>query len=166
VRPSNLVISMDGSTKETYEEIRVGSNYTKILNCFKTISKFKLKAGSRYPVINVAFVAMRSNISELPDLINLLSDWDINHLNVMFLVVHGKDLMDESLYFHQEMYNEWMEKSVRQAEKTGLSLSFPGYFNISANTGAENDNTDQQSWLRCEAPFHTALIQHDGSVLP
>ncbi|OGL43736.1 MAG: hypothetical protein A2161_01795 [Candidatus Schekmanbacteria bacterium RBG_13_48_7] len=163
---STLIISIDGATQETYEQIRIGARFKKVFDKLKTITKIKQSSGSNYPLIYIAFVAMRSNITELPSLIKILSQYSISFLNVMFLLVHGHELEKESLYFYPELYNHWIEKSRLQAADAGIKFNFPGFFAITGNNCKHTGTENLHRWLDCEAPFQTALIKYNGNVMP
>ena len=51
-----LICSVDGYTKEIYENVRIGANFETVLNNIKNLQNLKIKAGSKKPVIRVQMV--------------------------------------------------------------------------------------------------------------
>ncbi|MFQ5405664.1 MAG: radical SAM/SPASM domain-containing protein [Candidatus Micrarchaeia archaeon] len=70
-------ISVDGATKETYEKIRVGGNFERVLGNIKLLMKIKEELNSPIPELCFRFVIMKENYHEMPqfvDVINNLGD--------------------------------------------------------------------------------------------
>ena len=93
-----FAVSLDGATDETNGRIRRGSKIDSITENLKDIVRIKKERGLKYPWINFAFCAMRSNLQELPDLVKLAADIGIEEVKVVYLTVFGEDLMNESLW--------------------------------------------------------------------
>ncbi|RME06471.1 MAG: radical SAM protein, partial [Deltaproteobacteria bacterium] len=62
-----LVISMHGATKETYERIHVWGSYARLVENIDRLNRIKRERGAKHPVLYLQFVAMQSNIAELPE---------------------------------------------------------------------------------------------------
>jgi radical SAM protein with 4Fe4S-binding SPASM domain len=60
-----LIISIDGTTQETYEQYRVGGQLDKVLTGAQNIIKWKKELKSRKPYVVFQFVAFRSNESQV-----------------------------------------------------------------------------------------------------
>lgn len=65
-----IVISMDSHVKETYEKIRIGSNYNKVINNIMKLKNSGIK-------ISVNYVAQMTNKNEIMDAINFFKERDI-----------------------------------------------------------------------------------------
>jgi hypothetical protein len=69
-----LWVSLDGPTPESFADVRLGAALPQIL---ENVTRFReLRSRGYYPVpeIGIAFVAMKRNIAQLPDLL-ALSRW-------------------------------------------------------------------------------------------
>lgn len=66
---NHIMISVDGSTKETYESIRVGADYRKILENIYSFLNEREKCNSRLPLLRLTFVKMKVNEHELESFI-------------------------------------------------------------------------------------------------
>ena len=73
-------VSVDGATPETYEEIRSGARFSDVMRGLDALVEARERRGR--PWITVNFVAMESNIDELPELVALLESLGIGELNV------------------------------------------------------------------------------------
>jgi len=61
-----LIFSVDGATKETYEKIRIGANFEKVINNIKTFVESKKKAGLDNPSLMMNYVITEDKIKEIP----------------------------------------------------------------------------------------------------
>lgn len=64
-----ITISIDGATAPTYEAIRVGARFDALLRGIRALAAARERHGR--PDLNFSFVAMASNIAELPALMEL-----------------------------------------------------------------------------------------------
>src|SRR5438270_4139276 len=68
---SELHASLDGATAETYEYIRVRAHFDRVLANLQNLIDARTRLGSTTPRIRLVCVAMRRNLTELPDLVRL-----------------------------------------------------------------------------------------------
>lgn len=124
-----LVISVDGVTPESYSDIRVHGDLDRIIQNLRYLQGVKLRKVGRHakPEFALAFVAMKSNINELPDLAKLasyLGAWEVKVSNV---VPHTAEMEAEILY----------EQALRAASfresKWAVNMSLPR-IDVNANT--------------------------------
>ena len=54
--------------------------------------------GKKWPYINFVFTAMKSNISQLPDMVKLASDIGLQEVKVVYMTAFDEGLANESLY--------------------------------------------------------------------
>lgn len=62
-----LIISIDGTTQEVYEQYRVGGNLEKVLEGARTIMQWKKKLKSRTPFVVFQFLVVRPNEHQLEE---------------------------------------------------------------------------------------------------
>lgn len=80
---SEIAISLDAGTKKTYERIRIGSDFEKVVgNARKFVEMRRLK-GKKYPRIGTNFVLLRSNIHELPEFVRLSKFIGVDHISTV-----------------------------------------------------------------------------------
>lgn len=68
-----IYISMDGATKETYESIKVGCNYDKVLTNIKNLLQWKKELKSPIPEICFRFIVNKKNVHEMADFVKVLN---------------------------------------------------------------------------------------------
>jgi len=120
-----FAVSIDGATDETNSRIRRGSKIDVIVKELRDIVRIKKERGLKYPWINFVFCAMRSNLRELPDLVRLAADIGIEEVKVVYLTVFGEDLMNESLWGHEEEIASVFDEAVKIGEELGIALKLP-----------------------------------------
>jgi radical SAM protein with 4Fe4S-binding SPASM domain len=60
-----IIISIDGATKETYEAIRPGGEFDRLVENIKYLSNYRREKGLKKPLIRTQFVKMKENIHEV-----------------------------------------------------------------------------------------------------
>lgn len=81
-----LHISIDGTTAETYEAIRVGARFDRLLVNLETFVETRARLGSERPYLWLVLVIMRRNLHELPDLMHLAHRYTVRNVFVQHLV--------------------------------------------------------------------------------
>jgi MoaA/NifB/PqqE/SkfB family radical SAM enzyme len=66
-----MIFSFDGATRETYEKIRRGSSYDKVVNNIKALVMARNRRGLRKPSVRVQMVKMRENEREVEAFIKM-----------------------------------------------------------------------------------------------
>ncbi len=95
-----LVISLDGVTPETYAGVR-GAMMSQVLDNIRGLNEAKRELGSLLPALGIEFVALRSNIAELPDLSGLASRLNATRVLVSNVLAYTDDMRDEMLYGYE-----------------------------------------------------------------
>lgn len=67
-----VTVSIDGASAETYEAIRRGATFANVLRGIRALVAAQKRYGR--PRVDLSFVAMRSNIEEIPRLVELAAD--------------------------------------------------------------------------------------------
>lgn len=111
---TNIMISMDGASKSTYERVRVGSKYEQVVGNVMALHDLKERSGSRYPRIILVFVMMKQNVHEAPIFIELAERLGAESVSYHHLVPtnHIKDL-GEQLNTSKAMYNYYREQIIK-----------------------------------------------------
>lgn len=67
-----IFASIDAATKETYEKIRVGSNFERVINNVRTLFRLKEEKKTCFPEIAFHYIVNKLNLHEIPRYINLV----------------------------------------------------------------------------------------------
>ena len=157
-RPLNyIVFSVDGASPETYETIRVGSDFQRVWRNLENVVGTRERRGWKGPAINIEFVAMASNVAELPALVKMADEAGVYRLKVSHLVVWDEVLRDQSLFYHQDLLRRSFTEAAEAAAGRRLILALP---KIIGGTPA----ADTAAIPPCRYPWHYAMISFEGDV--
>ncbi len=84
----DIVISFDGATPETFNSIRKGTTMDEVLRGIDFLNKAKERLCSQTPRLGFEFVAMKKNVHELPQLVDLAAEKGIIFIIVTNLLPH------------------------------------------------------------------------------
>ncbi|MCO5249307.1 MAG: SPASM domain-containing protein [Chitinophagales bacterium] len=63
-----LIISIDGTTQDTYEQYRIGGNIDRVIEGAKNVIRWKKKLKSKTPFVIFQFLVVRHNEHQIPEL--------------------------------------------------------------------------------------------------
>jgi len=107
--------------------------------------------------LTMVFCAMRRNIDELEDYVHLAKRIGARVIQVNYLLVVKPDtgLEDDSMVFHQELYDDRVLKAKRLAASYGILLNHqPTFF----------DWRPEHSSSPCYSPWRSVNISHTGNA--
>lgn len=67
-----ILVSLDGATKETYERIRIGSNFEKVIKNIKHFIWLKKKMDAHFPELDFHYIVTKANMREIPQYIEMV----------------------------------------------------------------------------------------------
>jgi pyruvate-formate lyase-activating enzyme len=85
---SQLYLAMDGVTKATYERVRVGANYEKVLRNVERLLELKRETGSRLRVV-LQIIAMNETQEEVAEFVRRWTRPEVDQVNVKHLDTWG-----------------------------------------------------------------------------
>jgi len=95
-----LVVSVDGVKPETYAGIR-GAILSEVLGNIASLNEIKGELGSLNPSLIIEFVALQSNIGELPELSQLAAHLNAARVVVSNILPYTEDMRSEVLYGYE-----------------------------------------------------------------
>ena len=93
-KPDWVNISIDGATKKTYEDIRVGADFNVVIANVKELARVVKNTGIE---LSIWFLGMKDNIEELPLMVKLVLGLGVKHLNMQSVHNWGKKEWEERL---------------------------------------------------------------------
>ena len=121
-----ITISCDAGTKETFERIRPPMKWEMLMRRFDSLAAIKKERGSRYPILSVTAVLMRSNVREMPEMVRLMSSKGVEQMNFVHLgVIGGLGNEHESLINDPKLANDALAETRRVAEEVGMQVMLP-----------------------------------------
>ncbi|MBW2148682.1 MAG: radical SAM protein [Deltaproteobacteria bacterium] len=155
-----VAYSVDGATPHTYENIRRGASFNKVLSHISSMEELRSKTSAPYPgTTMIFFVMMRGNIHELPLMVDICVDLGIDKLIAKNLDVILAAEHDAERIFHWEpekidpSHQQIVHESLKRAREKGLFMRvydfLPGELSV-----CEQD------------PLHTVFFNWEGHVSP
>ena len=121
----DIVVSIDGATSGTYNEIRKDASLDQVLTNVERLNKAKKKLGSQTPRIGFEFVAMKRNISELPQVVDLAARYGISFIIITHLLPHTSEMNDQTLYeYDSDQAIELFNATEAEAKRRNLDMAF------------------------------------------
>jgi len=76
-----ITISIDGATRETYNRIRVGSDFDLVTGNIRAMTAYKREVGSSKPILSTTFVVMSNNVHELAEMVRVAADIGLENVH-------------------------------------------------------------------------------------
>ena len=174
----SLCVSVDGATKETYERIRAGAKFDRLVANLNALREAKVGLPADHPPsLHLNFVLMRSNIRELPDFVRLGKELGASSVGAVHLVPYeGVDMEAESLDQDKALCNEMLQQAREVGREVGLATYFPGDFREAPAPGAAAAVNEGLPFLpttggepqasRCRFPWHWVGLTPEGEIRP
>lgn len=123
---SEIIFSIDGATAATYEAIRCGGKWDRLVSNLDLIASIKRVAGVRRPAVRMNFTCMKTNIHELPAMANFAAASGAESLHVRHLVAYGDETSSYSEEIaYRDLFNAQADEAKRIAATHGVELFLP-----------------------------------------
>lgn len=184
----NVVFSIDGAQAETFEYIRPDIKWLLLMKRLESAKKIKREVANPEIHFSASFVAQRSNIEDLPQLVELCHHFDIESLTVTEI----QNLMANDTYFHEEvlspfpgLVNAVYHEAKQVAEKLNVDLRLPQMYcngstdlienshkknvappktKTAPSNGEVHDFGKGGAGYVCQAPWHGLFVSVNGDV--
>ncbi|PWH12579.1 MAG: hypothetical protein DDG60_12380 [Anaerolineae bacterium] len=94
-----LWVSLDGASPETYADVRLGAELPAILANLRRLIRMRPAGHYPKPEIGIAFVAMKRNIADLPQVIKIGRSLRAQHFSISNLQPATEEMQNEALYY-------------------------------------------------------------------
>ena len=129
-----IVISMDGRTKETFEKIRTGANWERVVAGLKTIRDLREIIPDSNLKISINYALMKDNIDEFPLMFELAKEMGIYKVMGEHLIVTSPEISHQSLFNHPELSDQRLVEAFENSRKYGIEIIIPDLFNKKEQT--------------------------------
>lgn len=168
---STLHVSLDGASASTYEFIRRGARFAKVLRNLDRV--IAARGGARRPEVRLVAVAMRANLAELPALVRLAAEHGVDAMSVQHLChdfaeaalperyrpmrgfVDAQSLLCED----PAVVARHFDAARKQAAALGLPLRLPAL-------RARRHDPATPGRERCDWPWRGAYLSYRGDAMP
>lgn len=120
-----MAVSLDGATAKTNNAIRRKSSFDQIVSGLRTIVQHKKGEKTNYPYINFIFTLMRSNLNELPDMVDLAYDLGIEEVKAVYMTSFSESLKDEVLWNRADEVKSVFSETIERGDKLGIKVKLP-----------------------------------------
>lgn len=137
-----LIISIDGTTQESYQQYRIGGNLEKVIAGAKNIVKWKKELKSKTPFVFFQFLVVKHNEHQIEDIKKLAKEIGVDEVRFKTAQVYDYENDPNNLIPVNEKYSRYKK------DKLG-------------NYKAKNKLANQ-----CWKLHHANVITWDGLVVP
>lgn len=160
-----LSISVDAASAQHYERIRRGASFATLCANLASVQKWKRYYGVSRPIITINYVAMRSTIEELPDLITLAHTYGAAEVIVSDLIVFFDALKEEALHYDEQIVTRVFTVAHARAEELDIRLVLPVAYSF--QKAASYATSPQKARInRCTEAWSGFWLTADGIVTP
>ena len=151
-----VAISLDGARAETYERVRPGADFHRLVQQVATLCSRKRSLGLERPEVVLLFLKMRPNLAELPEFLRLAASLGVDRVNAPNLDFIPAPEMEPLSLLTLGPPDPEIEAIQRGAEAEVLKIPFRN-FSLSPNFD-----------LRvCDAnPLRNAFVTVSGEIAP
>jgi radical SAM protein with 4Fe4S-binding SPASM domain len=136
-----LVISIDGTSQDTYESYRVGGSLDKVVEGTKNILRWKKTLGSKTPHVIFQFLVVKPNEHQIPEVYALADELGVDQVMLKTAQIYDYENGSELIPV-QDQYSRYRRNSNGRYElKNGL-------------------------YNECWKMWHSCVITWDGKVVP
>jgi radical SAM protein with 4Fe4S-binding SPASM domain len=173
IRFDRLSVSTDAATPETYRRIR-GSNFAKVIENLERLRDLKIRLGTRKPALKFNFVMLRSNLHEMPAMVDLAHELGAEMIDFRLPFLLGRQGLEDELPTREpqrmdEMILKTRERmaakglAIEQLPETNTERRARGYRSpaVKRDPGPQADGTPH-----CDAPWGFLVIWPTGDVHP
>ncbi|MCX5809309.1 MAG: radical SAM protein [Proteobacteria bacterium] len=149
--------SLSGATPETHNSIRVNSDFDTLINSIKLFKKLSDKyTPPNKPKMHIVYLMLKENIGELPILIDLAKEIDIEEIVLLNIIQISNPWQDDKKVFtcnDGESYRELIKKVLNKARQSNIKLTIPNLSPGEVSVCSEN-------------PLKNLYISVEGEVSP
>jgi len=156
-------VSVDGATKQTYESIRTRLNFDRLCRNLEVLAD--IRRGKPGLELELVFVAMRQNIAELPAVIEMASRYTFKRVAVDFVHAYNAQTLDNSLLFHRELANTYLDLARAEAAQLGLVVDIPDNFDLRQMPYVASAQLTA-GHKQCTRPWQRVRLLIHGEVIP
>jgi radical SAM protein with 4Fe4S-binding SPASM domain len=142
-----VVISFDGGTRETFNRIRVGSDFEVVTRNVMLFNRWRRSRprGEWVPGLHFGVTLMRENVEELPTIVRVAHALGVDRVNCAWMIAFNDKMKRASCLNHKALANRCLERAQAVARELGVDLRTPAAFSgVSAAEAAAVEITEPE----------------------
>lgn len=152
-----LIVSVDGVKKETYEKIRTGSDFNKLIKNIELLNKYRQKYNSNITT-NINFVILRENYKEILEIVSFAKKYNFSSITFNECIATEK-YNPKFTKEEKEYINKQLQMAIAYAIKNDIRITIQYANNKLAKQNKENV-------LVCKIPFNKLLLESGNLFAP
>jgi MoaA/NifB/PqqE/SkfB family radical SAM enzyme len=146
-----IFLSLDGATKETYEKIRVGANFDKVIGNARRLMQVKRDMRKKRPEVKINTVVCSTNYHELAGIVELAHDIGIGMVQFVNVITFEGTANLNIMGVQQGVQGKFQE-AMKRARQLGIVVKFELF--------------DKLPVEQCDFPWKRNFVTYDGYVHP
>jgi len=169
---TSITFSIDSLDNDTFSSIRKGCDLNRVLESMKQVLSLKRKGFGIFPIVQVNVTLMKSNIAQLDEILIGLNQYGVDIIKLDYVKIHRNNVElnyinpNESLFYHQLLANQIIDKSYNIAKNFLCEIRFPPKFNNSNKNGQALSKPILPVTKYCQQPFTDIVVWSNGDVTP
>jgi radical SAM protein with 4Fe4S-binding SPASM domain len=168
-----LHISIDGAQAATYERIRVRGRFERVVKNLQLLLDTRARLGSSLPHLKLVVVIMRQNLPELPELVRLAAEWQMEEIWVQHLC---HDFGEATLPAQYQSMRAFVDSQTLLTEDPARIDQYFGAARLAAQeldiqlrlprTQPRPHSASIPGSQRCDWPSRRAYLSYQGYAMP
>ena len=146
-----ILLSLDGATKETYESIRVGANFENVLANARGLTRIKRELGRTKPEFKINTVVSLTNYKELAGIVELAHDLGVGMVSMVNIITFG-DTAELGTESSEREVRDAYDRAVARGRELGVLVKIELF--------------DKLPVEQCDFPWTRNFVTYDGYVHP
>ncbi|MGB5637103.1 MAG: radical SAM protein [Waterburya sp.] len=146
-----IFLSLDGATADTYESIRRGAKFERVIANVKRLVALKQEMGSKLPEVKINTVVCNTNYQELPAIIEIAHEVGIGMVQFVNIVTFDDTSSMGTRELRQEVRQKFNE-ALNKAQELGILVKVELF--------------DKLPVQQCDFPWTRNFVTYDGYVHP
>lgn len=155
--------SIDGIDKKTYEKIRIGSDFDRVIKNLKNLVKIRnlRKATTE---IHIFFVLQKDNFMQFPEFIKFVDSIGVDSISGTF--IQEESYQNNRKFNIENCSKKELDELIKKLKnmKTRANLEIEGVFEIINKW--EDNKKKNYSKVPCYKPWYSPFVTADGTVTP
>jgi radical SAM protein with 4Fe4S-binding SPASM domain len=152
-----LIVSIDGATAATYEAIRPGAKFDRVLESLRVLTAMRREMGTSSPWLELSMVVQRDNAAEATALITLAHDLGVNGVTLSPMKPPVDQLAE--LECDPETWRRVTADARARARALHIPLFIRGARPLRRNHQAKPTH-------RCMHPWLSSVVMLNGDLMP
>ncbi len=146
-----IFLSLDGATKTTYEDIRIGANFDKVIANAQRLLRLKRKGYSKRPEVKINTVVTATNYHEIADIVSLAHDLGIGMVQFVNVMTFDATTGFDTAHVEADVRSAF-NQAVARGRELGVLVKVELF--------------DKRPVQHCDFPWTRNFVTYDGYVHP